>query len=351
MIALPPNSEPPQPTGGAQPLLTMENWERIAELIRARQPLEAGLQAVAQELPFGRQRRQLLRLAAELERGKSPEELGNSPRIPDDLRELFRAGVETGQLGPLLQDYIDDALQAQDLRWQVRFFTFYSLALITVALVVNAFIVSLIANVSARIVKDFDMQTIAPVFSPSLVTIVAWTAAFLPFALAAFAGLISRLLPVRFWAIFYQLPVLGGLFRWPPFARGSRILACLLQVQCPLPKCFGIAGRAVRHPLASHAFLKMQSKIEDGTPLADAALAVSTLPSSLREVFAQLQDSPALPELLRGLADLYTQRSRELIRWFLAFWEPAVLFGCGAMVLFFYTGISVHLFQLLRGLM
>lgn len=350
MIAFPPHSEPAQPSDDNAPALGTEAWEQIAELIRARQPIEAGLKTVARELPFSRLRRQLLRLAVELERGKSLTELSQSRRIPADLRELLKAGVETGQLGTLLQDYVDDALQAQDLRWQIRFFTFYALVLVTVALIVNAFVVTMVGGISAKIMNDFGTVPTVPVFSSQVANFIAWIAAALPLLLLTLAWLISSILPIRMWSLFYRIPLLGGIYRWQAFSRGARILALLIRAQIPLPRSFEIAGNSVRHPLASHAFLKMQSKIEQGTPLDDAALSVTTLPPSLREVFAQLQDSSSLPEMLRGLAELYLNRSRELIRWFLAFWEPAVLFICGSMILFFYTGIAVNLVKLLQAL-
>ncbi|MFO1020891.1 MAG: type II secretion system F family protein [Planctomycetales bacterium] len=335
----------------SSPNLDVESWDRIAELVRARQPLEAGLKIVAQELPSGKQRRELLKLVRELEQGKSPAELCEDTGRSSELRQLLKAGVETGQLGALLQDYVEDAMQARELRWQVRFFMLYSLGLVTLALSVNAFLLTYLNDLGGKLARDFEISSPVPVFTTSAVFWAGWGVACLPVLVVLFGWLASKILPLRIWGLFYHIPLLGAIFRWEGFARGCRILALMLQASCPLPKGMLIAGRGVRQPLAAHSFQRLGALVENGAPLEDAALTIHTLPPSLREVFIQLRDGESLREMLRGLADLYTRRAQELIRWFLIFWEPAVLLVCATCIMIAYMGIMYNLTTLLRQLM
>lgn len=344
-------SDREQPDGLSVPTLAQASWDRIAELVRAQQPLESGLKVVAEELPAGRSRRELLRFARELERGKSPLELSAASGTSGELQELVKAGVETGQLGALLQDYVEDALQAQELRWQIRFFSFYSLALITVALCVNAFVLTLLNDMALKFTNNFELKTPAPHLTSTLVFWGVWSAACLPLVLAVTGWVLSKILPVRAWSVFYHIPLLGGVFRWQGFARGCRILALLLQASCPLPRGMSIVGKSVRQPLAAHAFRSLGTMIEHGKPLEDAALAVTTLPPSLREVFTQAREGETLREILREVADLYARRARELMRWFLFFWEPGILLSCAAFVLIAYMIIMYNVSLLLRQIM
>ena len=94
---------------------------RVAELTKAGLPLGAGLRALADELPGRRLPRVLRRLADRLDAGDdlldALESQGRS--LPAHLRGLMLAGVRSGRLAEVLEEYVDLQRSQSELRRRV----------------------------------------------------------------------------------------------------------------------------------------------------------------------------------------------------------------------------------------
>ena len=82
---------------------------QVAQLARSGLPLEAGLRALSEELPAGRLTQVLRHVANQLEAGQPIDAALDSQksRLPAHLRGLIVAGVRTGRLAEVLEEYVD----------------------------------------------------------------------------------------------------------------------------------------------------------------------------------------------------------------------------------------------------
>ena len=82
--------------------------EVVVELLEAGLPLGSGLRALSEEAPSGRMRETLRRMSDELAAGRSPDEVFSrgGRGMPYFIGGLVRAGVQTGQLGVFLGEFL-----------------------------------------------------------------------------------------------------------------------------------------------------------------------------------------------------------------------------------------------------
>ena len=113
---------------------------RVAELSRAGLPLGPGLRAAAAELPRGRLAAALERLAAGIERGQTLEQAMAAERraLPRTLQALVAAGVRTGNLGELLEEFVHFKQTNDDVRrsvWLAAIYPAFLLGMLAILLV------------------------------------------------------------------------------------------------------------------------------------------------------------------------------------------------------------------------
>src|SRR5689334_7011005 len=88
---------------------SIELATHLAELAKAGLPLAGGLRALADELPRGRLARTCRALADKLDSGVPLEQAIGSRdmRLPAHMRALLVAGVRSGRLVEVLEQYLD----------------------------------------------------------------------------------------------------------------------------------------------------------------------------------------------------------------------------------------------------
>ncbi len=114
---------------------------RVAELTKAGLPLGAGLRALADELPGRRLPRVLHDMADRLDAGDdllgALESQGAS--LPVHLRGLMLAGVRSGRLAEVLEEYVDLQHSQSELRRRVWITLAYPFILLLFMTVLAAF--------------------------------------------------------------------------------------------------------------------------------------------------------------------------------------------------------------------
>ena len=103
---------PHSPTGPPTPHepshSTESAHESVVALVAGGLPLESGLRALSEEVPSRRLSQTLRRMSDELAGGHPPEEVLSQSRrgLPNYLGGLVRAGVQSGQLGEFLEQFL-----------------------------------------------------------------------------------------------------------------------------------------------------------------------------------------------------------------------------------------------------
>jgi hypothetical protein len=131
----------------------------LADLAGAQLPLAPGLRAAAAELPAGsRLARAMQGLAAALERGQPLERalVVERDRLPTYLGGLIAAGVHSGRLGLVLEQFVTFRRFAADVRRSIRAAVSYPLLLLILTAGLLLLLLFVIAPQLAVIQRDFS---------------------------------------------------------------------------------------------------------------------------------------------------------------------------------------------------
>ena len=133
---------------------------RLAALAQSGLPLEGGLTALADEVARPRLARVLRNLAARLERGEKLETAiaAQGSRLPAHLRGLIVAGVRSGRLPIVLDQFAALARRQQDLRRRVLLALAYPALLLGIMAALMVFCHLLLSQQFVQIFRDFNTK-------------------------------------------------------------------------------------------------------------------------------------------------------------------------------------------------
>jgi general secretion pathway protein F len=327
---------------------------RVASLAGSGLPLEAGLLALADELP-GRQR-VLRNLSARMSRGESFEQASQAAdaRLPATLRALVAAGIRSGRLPQVLEEYVSLARRQQTYRQRASLVLLYPALLMCMMAVLSVY---------GRFALS-DLYAIFSDFHTKLPDFTVLVFRFLPYNmwvmidLAAVTCLAATMpmLPGKVWpfsAIVEYLPIVGAMVRYRRLAAACELLAMLLENEVPAPAALELAAAASESaPLAAGLSATAES-VRQGAPL-HQALAMWELPARLARLVEWGQQSADLPGVFRAAADSYEsqlQTQRQILE---AVVGPLfflfMLFAVGVVVVAFMLPL-LSMMLLLRGFM
>jgi general secretion pathway protein F len=285
----------------------------VAELSKAGLPLPAGLRALAEELPGRRLRSTLCAMAARMERGESIEAILGSvtESLPLHLHGLLVAGLRTGRLPELMEEYAQVEQERRYLRQRLRanfaYLTFLSIAVTVFAFYIQEFFLKeagfLIDEHSGRLLGIFSI-TAWKMFGQ-----VAWFSAglslfllLMPLSLSNFRGL-ARLTPLT-----DNLPFLGPLLRDLRMASFSRVMALLLDNGTPLHDAIRMAGAAGDRRLARDCRM-VAAELERGRPLTESLAENRRFPRNWIPLVQWGLQTQSLPQAFRMAAQLHDGRA------------------------------------------
>ena len=286
---------------------------RVAELARAGLPLGAGLRALAQELPGRRVSRVLGVLADRLDAGDDLVTAleGQHGALPPQLRGLMLAGVRSGRLAEVLEEYVDLQRGRSELRWRMAIslaYPFFLLVFLALVAVVTKFF---IVDEFARMFRDFGMslppitQLVIRLSEPLLAVFVGLL------ALAAAAPLAVWGLPgVRWvWPILYRVPMLGPVLRFSQLTQFARLMALLLEQQVPLPDALRLSAAGCEASLAA-ACRGAADDVERGRPLHESMDARRAFPAGLNWLVEWGQQAGSLGDAFSAAAEAFEGQAR-----------------------------------------
>ena len=258
---------------------------RIAELTRAGMPLGDGLRAMAGDLPGRRLPHTLRRLADSFDAGDdlatSLESQGR--RLPGHLVGLMLAGVRSGRLAQVLEEFVELERSRWELRRRVWLALAYPLLLLVMLAGIVVFLNIYVVDQFRPIFKDFgfELPLATKLFLQS-----ARPAAWIMSGFAAVAVTASVLL--RFWAgpdwlqpFLYAIPLVGPILRWSRLAQFARLMAVLLEQQVPLPEALRLTAAGLGDAYLASGCRQAASDIEAGRPFCESLAEKRPFPKSL----------------------------------------------------------------------
>jgi type II secretory pathway component PulF len=308
-----PQQESSDSTAKAKPLSAGDAAElaaRVAELANAGLPLAPGLRAAAADLPNSRLAAALARVAAALERGESLEQAITAERgsLPSHLQALIAAGVRSGKLGLVLEEFVRFRQIAEEARRSVWRALAYPILLLMLIVAIISFYFAYVFPSLAR------LQGILRSEPETGVEASRWVeehsdglliAAIVVVSLLAFLAFNSRRLTRR---MLNRAPLFGALWRFAGMAEWAELLRILLSNEVPMPEALRLSAAGIRDADLSSAVGLVAARVESGMRLADAVEGLPAFGATIKPILAWGEAHSRHPEALDVIASMAIQR-------------------------------------------
>jgi type II secretory pathway component PulF len=284
----------------------------ISGLASSGLPLDAGLKAAALEMPKSTLARTLLAVSRRLAEGAPLDQAVASQgnRFPPHVRGLVFAGLRSGRLATVLEEFVSLEHRAAELHRQIALTLAYPAILISLLCGIFTFFAVAVFPSLSKILDDFDIMYSMPTqiavgFSDAGMYALLGNMAVI-FGVWLLMWLSSDLPELR--SMLKSFPLLGPIARWAALSRFVRLLALLLESRLPLAESLRMAGEGSRDAELSIASRKAAGAIEDGRSLDESLALHSAFPRSLGPIVVWGHRAAALPEALRMASEMFDGR-------------------------------------------
>jgi type IV pilus assembly protein PilC len=285
---------------------------RAAALSSAAMPLPAGLRAAAAEAESWQLARGLKSIATQLERGRSLEDclLASNRRLPPHLAGLVRAAQRTGELGPMLAEWLENRRAArQHWRAVLAALTYPAIVIILAACVFLLFAIVLVEPFK-RMFEEFGLKL--PALTVHLFWICDVVSHLAPPCLAgiAIAAVGLRLIGGRAgcsWLL-GNLPLVGLPWHWSGVAEMLRCLSLLVGHRVPLPEALRLTADGIADAYVARQCRALAQRVERGQSLTMSLINLRSLPLSIVPLVRWGEQGDLLSEGLRSAAEMIEGR-------------------------------------------
>jgi len=303
--------------GGLTSAEAAELSHQIADLTRAGLPLSQGLVALGEELPRGRLRRSMNELARTLEAGVPLEQAveDHQGSIPAHLRGLMIAGVRSGRLGDVLNQFSTYVFVGADLKRALWLSLAYPALIISSTMALFTFVCVFVVAKFEAIYKDFNIPL--PRITVGLIVLSRFvTSIWFPLVLVV-GAIICGWLAARFLltrparrSLAGRLPLLGSVWRATSLAEFCHLLALLLESDLALPEAIRLTGQGVQDADFDVSCRRMAGEVESGRSLSQAMAARRLFPLGLPRLLRWAEGQRSLPKVLHMAGSMFEARAR-----------------------------------------
>lgn len=320
---------------------------QLATLVEAALPIEAALQAVAEQCEKPRLQSMMMSVRSKVVEGYSlAEGLAEFPHIFDHLfRSMVAAGEKSGHLDGVLNRLADYTEQRQYMRSQTMqamlypaILTFFAIGVISI----------LLAFVVPKIVEQFvHMGQSLPGTTVALIAISDFIRNYGLFVLVAiFLGIVAfkRALKSADFRLKYdrtilKLGILGKVNRGLNTARFARTLSILNASAVPLLEAMRISSDVLSNTYMKQAMNEATLRVREGTSLRTSLAQTKLFPPMMLHMIASGEKSGQLDGMLGRAADMQDREFTTLVTVSLKIFEPLLVSTMAFMVLFIVLAI------------
>jgi type II secretory pathway component PulF len=327
--------------------------QRAAQIAAAGMPLSAGLLAAAEEAESPGLARALRRLSAEIDRGRSLDDVLTASRLPPNLAGLIRAAQRTGKLGAVMAEWIETR-RATAQHWRaIRAALVYPV--ITLALTAGVFMLFAVYVIRPfeQIVAEFELRlpfNASALFylsriGPELLGIVL--------GLSLVVLLMLRLIAGRAgWSwLMTGVPLLGPAWHWTGVAEMLRSLSLLVDHHVPLPEALELTAGGITDPYVGGVCLELAKRTQQGVPLWASIVELRSLPLSIVPLIHWGEQHESLAEALRTAAEMLEGRLRVRSDLLIQVLPPFVFVLVGVLIGSLTAMLMTTMLALVQGLM
>ncbi|MGE3244296.1 MAG: type II secretion system F family protein [Pirellulales bacterium] len=325
----------------------------VAKILERSRGITPALRAYADELPSGRQRRQLVAVCRILARGNESEAAAALADLPDYWIPLLSAATSTSDPGHMLSEFLSETQRVDELRRHWRVALAYPTVLVGLTLAVMLGLSLFVIPQFAQIFNDFDLSL--PGLTQLLLSMAKWLSSWTGIIFLVVLALLALVLLNTDRVI--PRPLLAWLSDWirPPFgnraavARFARYLADLLEAGVNLPDALRIAGHCIQRRRMRLAAWRLAGLVERSGPklLRDHPRPLS---ATVCHAVCAKMPLPVRIHLLREISALHAERVRVGLSWSSGLVEPVAICAVGFVIGLVVLGLFIPLVKLVEGL-
>src|SRR5581483_5409892 len=313
---------------------------QFATMIAAGLPLVQCLQTLGVQMERKRFREVIGRVAHEVEAGATlADGMAKFPNVFDELYiNLVHVGETGGVLDSMLARLSTYLEKAQALRHRVQMAIVYPALVMTIAVLVVAFLMIFIIPIFA----GFFQNAGVPLPLPTRIVIAAsnFTARFWWLILLAFGGIFygirvwyrtdsGRLLIDRFML---QAPVLGPLVRKIAIARFTRTLSALLGGGVPIIDALRITAKTAGNRVVENAVMAARERVTAGQTLGERLKDSGLFPPMVVQMVIVGEQTGSLDNMLAKVADYYEDEVDVAVAGLTQLLEPVLIVFLGIVI-------------------
>lgn len=346
---------------GAQPdraRLTLHEAEAVtatlADVSAAGRPLAEGLRAAAGETAQRKVAAELQWLAAQVESGRSIEQvLASQPSpFPGYVAGLVQAALRTGRLGEVLIDVVDHQRTTRDMWRTIRASLAYSALLLVLACGLGLWVEWGLVGPVAKMYREFELDL------PAITEVLVWGHDYGVGALLAGCGLVAgALLAFRLvggaalWRrLLGTVPLIGVLWHWSGVAELARLLSILTERGIPLPEALRLAAAGVHDADMRDVSRRFAVGVEQGRLLSELIASSGRLPLSLEPIVRWGEQSGELHEAFRLACEVFEGRLQMRAALVRSILPPLVFVGVATFAAVVIAGVYLPIISMIQGL-
>jgi type II secretory pathway component PulF len=348
----------PQDATDAVPVLSAATAtavvERAAALGSAGVPLPTGLRAAAGEADSWRLARALNNVAAELDRGRSLDDLlaASQHRLPPHLAGLMRVAQQSGDFGPMLAAWLENRRAAREHWRTVIAALSYPALAVVFAVTVFLFFSVFIVGTFRHMYDEFGLKL------PMMTTHFLWLCdvGMYVIPLCAAIGLGTAVCVRLFggragWSLLMtNLPLVGPNWHWTGVAEMLRCLSLLVERRMALPEALRLTADGIADAYVGSQCRRLADRTEGGTSLTMSLVHLRTLPLSIVPLVRWGEERGLLPECLRSAAEMLEGRLSLRTDALVQILPPIIFMLVGVLVGSGVLAIFLPLISLIQGL-
>ena len=321
-------------------------------------PLSASLRTLAEETASKKLAHTFQRIAIDLEQGTTTEESFSRhlKHVPHNLESLIRAGAQTEQLEPIIEDYIESQRLLMQSRHKLMTSLFYSSVLVLGAFLLFYFLMISVVRNFRSIFLDFgtELPGITVLVMQLSDLLVTYGLPVLAILIFGFAGIWFSLDLFKMQAIrrrlINQIPILGSIVNSISIALFCRMLATIMEAKIKLPEAIELAAKTTKDPNLIAGCELLKQRIREGLNFSDASHEIPHFSNSFIHIF-RWQDRPDIfIDSLRASSNIFQAKANMKTGTFVFILQPLVLIGIIVSIGLPVVAIYVPLIKVLNDL-
>ena len=340
--------------GGKVKLRDLAIFSRqFATMIAAGLTLLRSLNILAEQSDNPKLSEILAKVASAVEEGKSlSEALAEHEAFPKLYVAMVRAGETAGTLDQVLVRIADTLEKDVALRKKVKSALTYPGVVLVLAvlltIVMLLFIVPTFVGMFEQLGGTLPLPTRVLLLMSTAVRKLWFVLLFLPIG-AWQAYKRARKVPRvrdRLDALKLQVPVFGKLFHKLAIARFTRNLSTLLHAGVPILLALEITADTIDNAVISRAVADVRAAVKQGESVAKPLAGHPVFPSMVVQMVGVGEETGALDDMLRRIADFYDQEVEAATESLTAALEPIMIATLGGIVGAMVISLYMPMFQI-----